>query len=381
LICTTDGCAAQYRSGTAFYLLTALAVSENITIQRRILAPGHGKGIIDSQNGMLKTKLTQASARLLMGADEGKDEKKLTSATMIDGIPNSVASDCVRYLQLDDKTYKDRRPKKIKKFHYHVRPPDERVYSVKYKAPKVPKGLQTRDFYHIYACPEMGAGKIAMRRIPCHCLYCKATLGLPWDAKKPSIDTQPRFGNPHQCKFRNILGDENNWHFTVLEQDVSGDKSEKRFRDDEANRLRTDIQESLSAAMASVIRIGGFGAIATEDEEADGYYLVQFISDPYECQESSQLIVEARHLVPVPLAPKWYTKSTFKDKHLVNHVVCAEVMMDPISDGNPLPNKCNKKEATQKGAMKIRADDDYYIKEEIIRREALEDPDYERFDD
>ena len=30
--------------------------------------------------------------------------------------------------------------------------------------------------------------------------------------------------------------------------------------------------------------------------------------------------------------------------------------------------------------MKIRKEDDDYVMEEIIRREALEDPDYERFD-
>ena len=35
----------------------------------------------------------------------------------------------------------------------------------------------------------------------------------------------------------------------------------------------------------------------------------------------------------------------------------------------------------EKGALKIRARDDCCIKEEIVRREALEDPDHERFDD
>ena len=45
LLCTsTDGCAAQYRSGTAYYLLSALAASHSIVIQRSIQAPGHGKG-------------------------------------------------------------------------------------------------------------------------------------------------------------------------------------------------------------------------------------------------------------------------------------------------------------------------------------------------
>ena len=43
LICTTDGAASQYRSGTAFYFLTVLAVKYNIAISRCIQAPGHGK--------------------------------------------------------------------------------------------------------------------------------------------------------------------------------------------------------------------------------------------------------------------------------------------------------------------------------------------------
>ena len=45
LLCTTDGCAAQYRSGTAYYLSSALAVSHGIVIQKSIQAPGHRKGV------------------------------------------------------------------------------------------------------------------------------------------------------------------------------------------------------------------------------------------------------------------------------------------------------------------------------------------------
>ena len=44
LICTTDGAASQYRSGTAFYFLSVLAVKYNLAISRCIQAPGHGKG-------------------------------------------------------------------------------------------------------------------------------------------------------------------------------------------------------------------------------------------------------------------------------------------------------------------------------------------------
>ena len=43
-LCTTDGCVAQYRSGTAYYLLSALSVRHGtIVIQRSIQALGHGK--------------------------------------------------------------------------------------------------------------------------------------------------------------------------------------------------------------------------------------------------------------------------------------------------------------------------------------------------
>ena len=65
-------------------------------------------------------------------------------------------------------------------------------------------------------------------------------------------------------------------------------------------------------------------------------YLLEFTSEPYECQESNQLIVEGKYLNPVKRAPKWYTKSELFDKHLVNHIVHASVTMDPTSEDNQL---------------------------------------------
>ena len=45
LLCTiTDGCAAQYVSGSAYYLLSAIDMSRGIVIQRSIQAPGPDKG-------------------------------------------------------------------------------------------------------------------------------------------------------------------------------------------------------------------------------------------------------------------------------------------------------------------------------------------------
>ena len=77
-----------------------------------------------------------------------------------------------------------------------------------------------------------------------------------------------------------------------------------------------------------------------------------------------------------------YTKSELLDKHLVHHIVHVALTMDPISEDNKLPPRgCPIKIASEKQAMTIRKDDDeFFMEEQIIRRETLEDPDNERFD-
>jgi hypothetical protein len=54
-----DGCAKQYRSGTALMLLTIMSRRFNISIDRMISAPHHGKGDCDSQGRIDKNYLRQ----------------------------------------------------------------------------------------------------------------------------------------------------------------------------------------------------------------------------------------------------------------------------------------------------------------------------------
>ena len=101
--------------------------------------------------------------------------------------------------------------------------------------------------------------------------------------------------------------------------------------DDEADRMRMDVQEHLNTIVVSQIEVGGIGAVPTEDTDADGYYLVEFTSEPYEYQESHQLIVEGQYMNPVKRAPKRYTRSDLFDTHfLVINIVHEAVTMDPI---------------------------------------------------
>jgi hypothetical protein len=46
----TDGCAKQYGYATALFLLTLLSCVHNVTIDRAVGAPGHGKDIVDGLN-------------------------------------------------------------------------------------------------------------------------------------------------------------------------------------------------------------------------------------------------------------------------------------------------------------------------------------------
>ena len=76
--------------------------------------------------------------------------------------------------------------------------------------------------------------------------------------------------------------------------------------------------------------------------------------------------------------PSTYTKDEGTAiLHDVRHVVLGQVKMEEISPTNPLPRACNKKSAKEKNALKIAADDHELIIEEIIRREALENPVYD----
>ena len=147
--------------------------------------------------------------------------------------------------------------------------------------------------------------------------------------------------------------------------------------DEEADQMREDIQEHLSAVIVEQIVVGEVGAVATPDENADGYYLIRFTSEPFHCKERQDLVVKGKCLNPVSGAPFWYTDSEMEVTHLVDHVVSGFLLMEEISDENPLPRGCRTEEATRLNAKKIGRHDHDYIIEEIIRREALEPPDCE----
>ena len=98
----TDGCAKQYRCGTAIYLLSMLAVMFDITIDRAIGAPGHGKDIVDALNATDKVYLRHKMC--MIGTPEANDgSARMAAHAMVEGKPNCLATECARLCSLPER--------------------------------------------------------------------------------------------------------------------------------------------------------------------------------------------------------------------------------------------------------------------------------------
>ena len=124
--------------------------------------------------------------------------------------------------------------------------------------------------------------------------------------------------------------------------------------------------------------MGEIEVINIDDDAPNGYYLVEWVSLPYTCQDTGDLLCDGRYLNPVPCAPFWYTPSNLEpDTHNVKNVLFGNVMMEGISDTNTLPNTCDVVGATAKGAMKVNAEEHGYILEVRRQRDSFENPIYD----
>ena len=71
--------------------------------------------------------------------------------------------------------------------------------------------------YNFRPDPDLGVGKIAIRRIPCACDGCLGQLNYVW--KEGTIDEeQPRYKTTLKCELKHILECLNEWRVTNLLQ-------------------------------------------------------------------------------------------------------------------------------------------------------------------
>ena len=407
----TDGCAKQYRSALALYLLSVVATEFNITIDRAIGAPGHGKDLVDGLNAMDKIYLrhkmcmigtpeaNDAAARMrahAMVLEHGGTTHKMSLA----GEAKRLLSDPLRAHGVKCESDKKRQANaKMQERVYHVQDPAKVKYT---NLSMAAVGFESGEHngilahYNLRADPALGVGWVVVRRIPCACIQCLEQLELPW---KPGVarELQPRYAANSKCEKYPVMklpdgSSLNDWRFLQLKPTKTSDAEEEE-------EAHAEVLAGITLLMAEKIEPGKYGAIATEGPE--GFYILKFTSAPYTQQEDAELteytpairvkagelLSTAEYYNTVPGARGWYTPTEGAEKKTivrVQQVVAPDLTLAPISETNKLPSgmsKKNKGAAEKKKALKLAPEDDEMILEEISRREVLEHDEAEDSED
>jgi hypothetical protein len=134
---------------------------------------------------------------------------------------------------------------------------------------------------------------------------------------------------------------------------------------DDVHAAREEVLVSLSSNIAANVEIVGYGAIVTDDENAEfGYWMIEWTSEPYTCQYTDRLVCDGYYLDPVRGAPKWWTPSGDAKKiPFFHHIVMADVQIDPIDKGRNMPSSThvNRKDMLKNEALHIEEDSHDYI--------------------
>jgi hypothetical protein len=385
----TDGCAKQYRCSNAIYLLSVLASKYGITINRAIGAPGHGKDDVDGLNATDKRYLSGKFC--MIGTPEANNtEKRMAANSMVEGATQSLAAECARLCSLPSringvkghaKARKREEAATMNKRNYHVQNEDEEIpfTNLKMKTVGLPKGTYNGmgAMYNLRVDPSLGVGKAALRRIPCLCDGCLSQLKLPWQ-HGVSADNQARYKSSVTCKWWGLFLGLNDWKIVSFEPTNQSDMEE--IEDTQAVAL-----SGITAMMAEHVNIGSYGALSTEDPAANGYYVLQWTSNPYTLQddtalteydppemvEKGALVCEANYWNKVPRAKDWYTPSLTRTIARLQFVIDPNISLEIQSNDCKLPNNCDKRQARQLGACRIPKEVHASLIDEIIRRDTL----------
>ena len=180
----------------------------------------------------------------------------------------------------------------------------------------------------------------------------------------------------------NIFEGLNDWNTITL---VTQTINKNIDKDDEAFRT---ILRGVETRMSEKILSTMYGAVRTDDESTDGYYILQWTSEPYTLQEdkemrgyppnitacAGEILCDAVFLTSVPNAKYWYIPMITGDGDVtvrLKQVLLPNITMMKI-DQIPLPKRCKKKEAKKLGAIRMSNDKIDELIEEIHRRDKLD---------
>ncbi|KAL7546848.1 hypothetical protein ACHAWF_010174 [Thalassiosira exigua] len=386
LVCICDGCAVQYRSWNVCYELCSLAKEFNIVIDRIIQAPGHGKCVVDSQNGVDKS-LLDMFFDCLVSTPEGRvnDVKTvLTHDRDEDGNVVRLSEVALDILNDPDRTHgakggKNRaKNRKILERRYF-----ERLVGaaggegVRYMCRVVGK---IKMCYHIRADPELPALQVAMRRFPCCCAGCLAKLDKP-------IETRYA-GASRTCTYWEFFKKEdgqsgyNDWTVVTLEPRTNG------YVEEDVLERKAATVRGIGRMMADQVIVGGYGAYPVKDDRYD-YYLVQWTEEPREVEgdttitlggesfpvRKGDLVCKGKWLDTVPGSLRWWYQTPQECIVRMQTVVDADIDLAPIGPENELPSNMRRERkqfAREKKALRVSDEDHELLVEEALRRDAFD---------
>jgi hypothetical protein len=349
----TDGCTCQYRCATALYFLSMLSFMFKLTIDRMIHAPGHGKDEVDGLNATTKRFLQQKMSTTNLNNDQG-EEKRMDPWAMEGGSSKCLSSEAKRLLEEPERKdgvvsagkYKKRFDSRaVTERTYHVLGGEEvrfknlKMKTIQFKKePGTKNGLMTR--YNFRTDPNLGVGKVAIRRIPCPCASCNEQLRKAWKTNVPAKE-QERYAVNESCENWPIFEGLNNWE--VVNILPGGETNDE----EEMEGIFTTILENIADVMARDIGEGGIGAIGTDDPCQ--YYLLQWTGLPFRLPEEvvengdrfkqNEHVCRARYLEKLPRTTKWYYRVPANEEFTVRlqTVLAADIQLVPASDTNKLP--------------------------------------------
>jgi hypothetical protein len=252
---------------------------------------------------------------------------------------------------------------------------------LKYEMKGLPTGMRRNGLlarYNIRADPDLGIGKIAVRRIPCACNGCIAQLDMLWvPGVKPA--EQGRYATSKTCHWRSIFiqNDEaglNDWVIADL-------VPKKESCEEEEEGAYMIYLESLAEEAKKEIRAGKTGAFATEDQDFDGYYLVEWVREPRVLEEPmtldeydppihlpiGELVCDAIYLERIPGAKTWWYKTELAVTVRLQQVLMTDLKLLPMSQQNK-PGSASRRLVTEQQAKKLTEEGHLRLVDEIGRR-------------
>ena len=381
----TDGAAKQYRSGTALYLLSLLAATKGVIVDRAIGAPGHGKDEVDGLNVVDKRFIQQKMA-ILQAPGVNESENRMRAEAYVDGVEVSTAKEAARLCSEEsritgvksERKYQSRESKaSMTQRYYWVDEGNTQFENLKMSV-KPFGNKEMKDsisyYYNFRADPKLGLLRIAARRIPCACESCIEMLNAQW-VDNVDAEEQTRYSRNERCALWDIFEGLNDWHILNL-QEAKGNNPEENLQAQEL------VVDSWVQDLRPKIHSGCFGAQST----VDGFELVRFLSEPFQATttmvldeynppieiETGEWIVKALYYNSVPRAARWFTPSEDRTRVRVQQVLATDLKMEEEHDNLQLPRACNRRQARQKGAYYLPLPEYNMVMDEVSRRQLAD---------